>query len=407
MNYIETHNSLKEYFERGEEVSIAGNPNFTLYHLPFESENYRILPGEETYVDQGKKFPRTPDYQNAISPEINELLNLDDSKVSENKRFTYAIFKPENTRNSKDVIFLLHGLNEKTWFKYLPWAKKLMEHTGKTIVLFPTAFHMNRAPSAWSDFRLMNDLRQIREGLFPAISASSFANIAISNRLHILPQRFLWSGLQTFYDIIQLIKQVKAGKHPLIDSNAGFDFFAYSIGAFLTEVLMLSNPEGLLSQSKLFMFCGGAVFNRMSPVQKSILDSEANIALYSFFLEHLDTYMKKDARLAHYFSESHTEGSVFRSMLEYHKLREFREEKLRNLSDRIAAIALKQDKVVSSYEVQGTLEGADRDIPIDVRVVDPKYKYSHENPFPLKVQDQKEIGVAFDEIFGVAGDFLK
>ncbi len=407
MNYSAEYHTLKHLFDNNETFIEIPDESFSIHHLQFESKNFRILPGEGTYKDSGKTFPRTPDYQNAISPEINELLNLEDSKVAENKRFTYSIFKPDNGKMSQDVIFLLHGLNEKNWNKYLPWAKKLMDITGKIIILFPIAFHMNRAPAAWSDFRLMNDLRKVREGLFPAISGSSFANIAISTRLHILPQRFFWSGVQTFNDIIQLIKQVKRGRHPLIESNAGFDFFAYSIGAFLTEVLMMSNPLGLLSRSKLFMFCGGAVFNRMSPVRKTIIDSEANIALYSFFLENLETYMKSDERLSYYFSDSYPAGLVFRSMLDFHKLRELREERLRNISGRVAAIALKQDMVVSSYEVQGTLQGADRDIPIDVRVIDLPYKYSHDNPFPLNKAIEDEVNTAFDEIFGIAGEFLK
>jgi hypothetical protein len=407
MKYCEDYHYLKELFDSEAAEVEDQDKKFSIHRLQFASENYRILPGEDRYEDRGEIFSRTPDYQNAISPEINELLNLEDSKVTENKRFSYTIFKPKNGTKAKEVIILLHGLNEKTWHKYLPWAKILMEITGKTVVLFPIAFHMNRAPAAWSDFRLMNDLRYVREGLFPAISGSSFANIAMSTRLHILPQRFFWSGVQTFKDILQLMNEAKAGSHPLIDQNASFDFFAYSIGAFLTEVLMMSNPEGLFSQSKLFMFAGGAVFNRMSPVQKTILDSEANIALYSFFLENFDSYLKVDKRLAHYFSQAHPEGMVFRSMLDYHKLREFREEKLKAISERIAAIALRKDKVVSCYEVQNTLNGADRDIPVEVKVVDPPYNYTHENPFPVKEKIQEEVNIAFDEIFGIAGEFLR
>jgi hypothetical protein len=145
----------------------------------------------------------------------------------------------------------------------------------------------------------------------------------------------------------------------------------------------------------------------MSPVRKTIIDSEANIALYSFFLEHLESYMKIDKRLAHYFSPAHPEGLVFRSMLDYHKLRGLREEKLRGIADRVGAIALKKDNVVSSYEVQNTLKGADRDIPINVRVMDPPYHYSHENPFPLNKNIAGQVDEAFDEIFGIAGNFLK
>ena len=32
------------------------------------------------------------------------------------------------------------------------------------------------------------------------------------------------------------------GKHPLISPHARFDVFAYSIGSFLSEILMMANP---------------------------------------------------------------------------------------------------------------------------------------------------------------------
>jgi len=406
MGYLSDYTYLKDHFSLNEKMIPLYDGAFFLYNLPFESENYCILPGEDQYDDEGEIFPRTPDYQNAISPEINEILNLSDSRVYENRFFNYSVFQPRDIKKSKKVIILMHGLNEKNWVRYLAWAKRLMELTGSTIILFPIAFHMNRAPADWSDFRMMNDLKFIREGLFPAIAGSSFANVAISTRLHILPQRFFWSGLQTFYDILQLIRLVRSGNHPLIDADAGIDFFAYSIGAFLTQVLRLANPGNMLSRSKMFLFCGGPVFNRMTPVRKSILDSEANIALYSFFIEHLENYVKSDKRLAHYFSEFHSEGLVFKAMLDYNKMMEFREQKLRSVSEYIMAIALKKDKVVPSYEVLNTLMGADRDIPIDVRILDFPFQYSHENPFPLDLRIEKAVNESFNEIFNIAADFL-
>lgn len=385
---------------------IAGG-SIRVINLPFDSENYKILPGEDQYVDQGRLFPKTPDYQNAISPEINEILNLADSKVYQNRHFTYFIFRPSKPGKVNGAIMLFHGLNEKNWDKYLVWAEALTEKTGKAVILFPIAFHMNRAPKDWSDARTMNDLRFAREGLFPAVVGSSFANVAISTRLHILPQRFFWSGVQTFYDVIQLIHEIKNDRHPEISKDATIDFFAYSIGAFLMEVLMMDNPHGLFDQSRLFMFCGGPVFNRMSPVQKTILDSEANIALYSFFLEHLDSYMKSDKRLAHYFSESHSEGLVFKSMIDYNKMIDFREDKIRKISDRLMAVVLKQDAVVPYYEVMNTLQGTARDIPVKIKVMDFPFPYTHENPFPLRDKFQEDVNEKFEEVFGLAAEFLK
>jgi len=406
MQYHESYKFLKDHFDQAKQVIELGNESFQIHNIDFESANYSILPGEDKYEDMGIGFPSTPDYQNAISPEINEILNLADSKVHENKFFRYSVFKPKTSQRANGIILLFHGLNEKNWDKYLPWAKKLMEETGRAVVLFPIAFHMNRSPSDWSDFRMMNDLRFVREGIFPAIVGSSFANVAISTRLHILPQRFFWSGVQTFLDVLQLMKQIRSDLHPLVDPGAKVDFFAYSIGAFLTQILLMDNTAGYFSNSKLFMFCGGAVFNRMTPVRKSILDSEANIALYSFFLEHLDSYLKTDGRLAHYFSEKHSEGMVFRSMLDYNKMMAFRERKFSEIHNRIAAVTLKNDHVVPSYEVLNTLKGADREIPVDVTILDPSFGYSHENPFPLNDKNIEGVNQSFNEIFDIAAAFL-
>jgi hypothetical protein len=378
-----------------------------IVNLPFKSKNYKILPGESSYLDQGREFPKTPDYQNAISPEINEILNLADSKVRENKIFRYTIFRPTGTKKSMGALFLFHGLNEKNWDKYLVWARLLTKKTGKAVILFPLAFHMNRAPGDWSDMRIMNDLKNVREGLFPAVVGSSFANVAISTRLHILPQRFFWSGVQTFYDTIQLIEEIRNDNHPCIDKDASIDFFAYSIGAFLMEVLMMDNPKNLLGNSRLFIFCGGPVFNRMTPVRKTILDSEANIALYSFFLEHLENYLKTDTRLAHYFGPTHPEGMIFRSMIDYNKMIGLREEKIKQISPRIKAVALKNDNVVPYYEVLNTLQGTGRDIPVDIQVMDFDYPYTHENPFPLGDKYQSKVNKRIDEIFELAANFLK
>ena len=45
-----------------------------------------------------------------------------DNEVSENCRFTYPVFVKGNLGKYNNPILLLHGLNERSWFKYLPWA---------------------------------------------------------------------------------------------------------------------------------------------------------------------------------------------------------------------------------------------------------------------------------------------
>ena len=96
---------------------------------------------------------------------------------------------------------------------------------------------------------------------------SSFANIALSNRLTEDPMRFFKSGYQTSSDIIKLLSCIKNGEHEVIPKTDNFNIFAYSIGAFLAEIIMMGNPGKLFTRSKLFIFCGGSVFSNMQAPQ--------------------------------------------------------------------------------------------------------------------------------------------
>ena len=71
------------------------------------------------------------------------------------------------------MIIVFHGLNEKKWDKYLPWAYGLATQTGKAVVLFPIAFHMSRAPERWSSRQEMYAIAQKRMNEFPDNSETS------------------------------------------------------------------------------------------------------------------------------------------------------------------------------------------------------------------------------------------
>lgn len=403
MKYIDLYNHLKK-IENYTDSEINVDDNLVIRNYTFES-NYRfILPGGLGNNDDYEYIPSIPqDYEPDI---IQQMLNKKDSEIQENIKFRYHIMMSKNVVKSKGIIFLFHGFNEKTWYKYLPWAKYIVDKTGKSIVMFPIAFHMNRAPSAWSSTREMYRVSEQRKQRHPDVICSSLSNVAISTRLHNKPQRFLWSGLQTYYDVVDFVEHFKEDLHPAIDKDASIDFFSYSIGTFLGEILMMSNKDGYFSKSKYATFCGGAVFNRLSPVSKFILDSEANVSLYSFVVEHLESHMKRDEVLRHYM-HTHPEGNNFRSMLNYRSLTKEREEIFREMSDRFYAITLAKDEVVPTYEVINTLKGACRDIPVRIEEMDYPYKYIHEDPFPAiqKIEDEvdKQYRLTFDKI----SEFLK
>jgi hypothetical protein len=245
----------------------------------------------------------------------------------------------------------------------------------------------------------MNVVSGIRRSHSPAIMNSSFANAAISARIELIPQRFFWSGLQTFDDVVRLLSEIKSGTHPFIEPEATIDLFAYSIGSFLSEILVMANPNNYFQNSKLFMFCGGPTLDRMSPNSKFILDSDATIAIYSFYTERLETELKLDLRIAHYFSEAHTAGVEFKMLLSYQKNKEAREQRFRQLQNQLCAVALKNDDVVPANEVLNTLKGDYRDIGMQVEVMDFPFPYTHINPFPTGGMHERLVEISFDEVF--------
>lgn len=404
MEYVDLYRHLKS-IESYDENEIDIDQKAVLRNFNFESKYRFILPGGAGNLDE-YVFPNGVE-EGCERDFIQEMLNKKDAEILENIKFRYHTIMPKGEEKSKGVILMFHGFNEKHWAKYLPWARYMVEKTGKSVILFPIAFHMNRAPALWSDTREMYSISQARKELHPDVIGSSLSNVAISTRLHNKPQRFIWSGLQSYYDVIDLLSDIKDDRHPYIDKDASVDIFSYSIGGFLSEILMMTNKDAYFSNSRFVSFCGGAVFNRLSPVSKFILDSEANVSLYSYVVEHLESHMKRDEVLRHYLSELHPEGVNFRSMLNYKTLTQYREHKFREMSDRIYAITLSEDTVVPAYEVINTLQGVKRDIPIKVDVLDYPYPYKHEDPFPALDNIKEEVTEQFQRTFDLVCDFLK
>jgi len=399
MKYIDTYKMLKNsinYTERQITIpEVVDVRNFA-----FTSNNCYLLPDDSVEDTHSGYDLRC---ETGIT---HKMLDINDTDVQDNICFVYHVFSPVGSEKAEKIVLMFHGFNEKYWYKYLPWAKYIVDTTGKTVVLFPISFHMNRAPQEWSNTRLMYEVSNRRKELFPDIIHSSLSNVAISTRLHIKPQRFIWSGLQAYHDVIQFIDEYKSGLHPFISPDAEVDMFAYSIGAFLAEILIMTNHKNYFDKSKLVMFCGGPVFNRLSPVSKFILDSQANVALYSYIIEHLDSHLRKDKKLRHYLCEC-PEGISFRSMLNYGFMSDLREERLREIGHRLLAVTLKQDTVVPPYEVANTLQGKYRDIPVRVDIHDLPYSYKHEDPFPaLEEKIRDEVDEGFKRVFDPIGVFL-
>ena len=334
---------------------------------------------------------------------INEFSNQSDYLIAENRSFSYPVFTPPNRKSDK-VILLLHGLNERSWVKYLVWAYYLAQNTDSYVILFPISFHINRSPSSWKDPRAMIHFMKDRNSNLGEINMSSFANIAISNRLTEDPMRFLKSGYQTSSDIVKLLSSVRNGEHELIPKTSKFNIFAYSIGAFLAEIILMGNPEQLFTQSKLFIFCGGSVFSNMRGSSKLIMDSLAFDRVYSFYLNDFEKTLTGKSPLADFMRSSQI-GMAFRSMIDLGRFKTFRENILDKLRDQIYSISLLKDSVIPSKGVISTLSGADKKDIVDIW--DFPYTYTHENPFPLlDITLSKKVDYWFERVFSEATMFL-
>ncbi|HNR41376.1 MAG TPA: DUF6051 family protein [Bacteroidales bacterium] len=332
------------------------------------------------------------------------LMNDEDLSITENNFFTYPVFVPPG-RVSGKVVLLLHGLNERNWIKYLPWAYHLSVNTGSYVILFPISFHINRSPSSWINPRLMTGPVKERNDKCSDVRMSTYANIALSSRLSQDPMRFFHSGCQTAFDIIKLVQQIRSGNHEVIPAGSGINIFAYSIGAFLAQILVMGNPENLFTDSKLFMFCGGSVFSSMKGTSRLIMDSEAFNRIYNFYLDDFENEIRRKSSKYGSISESQL-GMAFRSMIDFGRFRSFRDNLFEKLRGRIRSVALSRDSVIPAEGIVRTILKNRKPGSI-VEVWDFPFEYSHENPFPVHIRsDERSVNSWFSRLFSEACLFL-
>ena len=410
MNYLKDYNILKKiYNEVDGEIKIPGS-DIVIYNNKFESSGNDVYPEandyEKKYYENKLKINLIAEEKNIHCENIHKIFNFIDPLVVENNSFLYPLYIKRQKEKTNSVIILLHGLNEKNWDKYHTWAKKLVEITGKAVLMFPISFHINRTPAEFNDPRKMNAVSKERRKIFPDIIETSFVNAAISTRLQFAPQTFFWSGLRTYNDILKLIKQIRSNNNEYIDKDATIDFFSYSIGAFLTEILFLSDTDGEFNDSRAFLFCGGSTLDSMYPVSKYIYDNKTEAEMISFYVNNFDENIKNNEDIRRYFGNSVSEGNAFKAMLNENDLKEFREEGFQKLQKKIFALALEKDFVIPPLSVKNTLNGRKNSIPINVMTLDFPYEYDHVSPFPLIENIQKEVDISFNHVFEIAGEFL-
>ena len=380
MDYTNKYFELRKCFNQTES-RINVDDKIEIVNLPFNSESV---------------WPKIIDEQKIYN---NEELSLGtpDSEYFENNHFHYSVFVPKEHKQTKKAIVLLHGLNERHWDKYLPWAYFLAIETQRPVILFPIAFHMNRGPISWNNAKELAPLMALRKTKFDAKSLT-FANVALSMRLTDDPLRFFKSGHQTAEDLTLLIQQIEQGLIPIFEKDTRVDFFAYSIGAFVSQIMFLANSKELLSNSKLFLFCGGAFFNEMNGVSKLIMDSVAFDRILKFYTSGINNVLEDNKLLSSLLTEFPL-GKAFYAMLKEDNYQTWREEILRFIHKQIYAVTLKNDKVIPALGTERVLR--------TLEIIDFPYDYSHEVPFPVSGKaDRNLVNQSFLNVFSKAGEFL-
>ncbi|MDR1880449.1 MAG: DUF6051 family protein [Tannerellaceae bacterium] len=322
-----------------------------------------------------------------------------DDCIQENKDFSYLIFAPSGRAKSDKAIILLHGLNERTWEKYLAWAEYLVKTTGKPVILFPIAFHMNRSPEIWNNPRITSPWVKTRREEVEDLADSTFANVALSSRISRHPLRFYASGRESLLNLWQLVHEIKNGEHPMFIADTAINLFAYSIGALLAQVTLLANPDRLFSHTRLFMFCGGSIFNLMNGNARDILDKEAFDRLQQYFNHDFLERRSTPASFEGDFLER-----AFKSMIRPEIMQSSRESFFQSACNRIRAISLKKDVVIPTIGVAKALGKASGKI---LEELDFPFAYTHQIPFPIRSKiDPGLIDQAFLQVFNRAAAFL-
>ena len=318
-----------------------------------------------------------------------------------NEKFNYYIFVPDTERAGKECIVLLHGLNERNWDKYLPWAYSLAERTGISVVMFPIAYHMDRSPDQWKDPRVMMPYVKKRRMKIPRVSMTSVANVALCERLTAQPERLFFSGYQAAGDVMKLMDTITSGSHPVFEKGTTINFFSYSIGTFLTQIMMLANPGNRFDNSKFVFFCGGSAFDDIQGVSKYILDSKAYTTLKKYYNGSFEQELKNNPQWKDLF-ESGPIGESFRAMLSVKSLKYYGGNRFSGFSDRLMTMTLKHDKVIIPEKVKSALAGT------KIEELDFDYGYLHENPFPVFREGivQDKVNASFDKFITKASLFF-
>jgi hypothetical protein len=380
MKYIDCYNILKGIFNLSDDVIHLPDSNMMIRNFDFISDGMNEESGPPESIEK----------------------NL----IAENYRFRYPVLIPNREAYPKKAIIYLHGLNERNWLKHLPGAMLLAEKTGNPVILFPLSFHINRGMPEWTDIRKMAQPLELRRQTYSQLQEASVLNLPLSERLTERPIRFFTSGYQSARDLLKLKKQIYEGLHPVFVKGTGADIFAYSISCLMMQVLMLSDPQEFLPDSKIVFFAGGSLFSDMNGISKFIMDNVAFARIWEYYGEIISKSCKSVAQKSWF--ENNRFGRAFTRMLGYGRFDSERVKSFQPYYSNLMVVALKNDQVIPLKGIRRSF-GEMFSRSANIHVVDFPYPYIHENPFPvLNRKIDHEVDYAFQSVYlPVAGFFNK
>jgi hypothetical protein len=407
MGYLEDYNTLKGIYTESQRTIGIPDSNILIKNFSFHSNDNRYFPEEEYFENIFKRECSSTDInsEDKNAGEVLKFISQNNKGIICNTDFIYPVYTYEGDAKFSRANIMLHGLNESSWDKYHTWAKRLVELTGNPVILFPISFHINRRPKFWIDSRKMNTLSKERKMIFDGLKETSFVNAAISTRLQFATELFFWSGLRTYFDILELVNRIKNGHFDFIKEGSEINFFGYSIGAFLTEILLMSNYE-LFKNSRTVLFCGGPTVDLMYPASKYIYDTETAESITSYYVNEFEEAIKRDIHLSNFFAYFQEGSLAYRSMLNFNRFRENRETILEKIRNNILAICLTKDEVMPPASVKKVLSGKNNKPGIEVRELDFPFDYDHVSPFPLGENIKNETDICFKEFMNICADKL-
>jgi hypothetical protein len=298
-----------------------------------------------------------------------------DCDIAENLDYRYPLLRSQGAgggERSRHLVVVLHGLNERSFTKYVPWAYNLWRSTGAAVALYPLSFHVNRVLPRWGG-EIEGHLARRRA--VPRNEDVHPFNCVISERLDAYPERFFWGGLQSYGDVLDLVREVREGRHPHVHPEARVDLLGYSIGGYLALGLLLIDEGGLFRDSRAVIFESGAALRATNMSSRFIIDHACEVSLMKLYVRF--TGRLANPRLTHWLRD-HELGRWFRALCGDESERPRLEARLRELSPRLLAIGNGGDEVIPAPAMLNTLQGLHRDTGVRVEQL---ALGVHEHPF--------------------------